>query len=65
MLAKVTDLLEELTAKITDANGETAAIRSVISPVIDEIDDLVAPLESLLDAVKSVANVFSAVTSIF
>ena len=65
MLAEVTRLLDELAEKITASNGETAAIREAIAPIIDQLDDLIAPLEGLLDAVKSVAGVFGAVASIF
>ncbi len=65
LLSKISDMLKELTDKLTNADGETKAIREAISPLIDELDNLIKPLESLVDAAKAVGSVFGTVASIF
>ena len=64
-LGEATRLLNDVAEKITGSESDTAAVRNAIRPIINEIDDLISPLESLIDAVKAVAGVFSSITSIF
>ena len=56
MAATDCEVLDASTTKMTDASSESDALRRELQPLIDEVKELLEPIEDAVDAAKEVVN---------